>query len=76
MSESEGGGKGINVDFMSTHPANAKRIQVSQVSPLSGQIGKDLDLTLLAIKQMVTRGKLSLDRGRGLMLKEVSADSF
>lgn len=50
MSESEGGGKGMNVDFMSTHPANAKRIQVSQVPPLSGQIGKDLDLTLLAIK--------------------------
>jgi predicted Zn-dependent protease len=31
MSESEGGGKGMNVDFMSTHPANAKRIQVSQI---------------------------------------------
>ena len=50
MSESEGGGKGINVDFMSTHPANTKRIQVSQVPPLSGVIGKELDLTLLAIK--------------------------
>ena len=69
MSESEGGGKGINVDFMSTHPANAKRIQVSQVHPLSGQIGKDLDLTLLATKQMVTRGKLSLDQGRWFDVK-------
>ena len=49
MSESEGGGKGLNVDFMSTHPANAKRIQVSS-NPMSGQIGKELDLTLLAIK--------------------------
>lgn len=28
MSESEGGG-GVNVDFLSTHPANAKRIKVS-----------------------------------------------
>jgi predicted Zn-dependent protease len=28
MSESEGGG-GLSVDFLSTHPANAKRIKVS-----------------------------------------------
>lgn len=28
MSESEGGKGGLNVDFLSTHPANAKRIQV------------------------------------------------
>ena len=28
MSESEGGSGGLNVDFLSTHPANAKRIQV------------------------------------------------
>lgn len=35
MSESEGGagGGGLNVDFLSTHPANAKRIQVSHSLP-------------------------------------------
>lgn len=31
MSESEGGSGGSSVDFMSTHPANAKRIQVRSI---------------------------------------------
>lgn len=39
MSESEkgGGGGGVaNVDFLSTHPANAKRIKVSNHIPIRG----------------------------------------
>ncbi|ODO04558.1 hypothetical protein I350_05162 [Cryptococcus amylolentus CBS 6273] len=39
MSQSEGGGKGLNVDFLSTHPANAKRIkQLTQWLPEAQQI--------------------------------------